>query len=369
MDFAFSEEQNMLREQVRSFLAKGFPSERVAEIADAEGETTLKDLAWGDLAGLGLLGLSSPEESGGAGMSFLEEAVVFEETGYALYPGPYFSTVGLAIPALERDPSLLAKVVAGDVSATLAFAEPGGDPRLGTGAQPTTKAEVSGDAVRLTGTKHLVPDLGEANVVVVTAAIDGGTALVAVDLADATGLTVKRSTTMDPTRPLSVLELDGATGTLLAGPQDSAEVLSRIRIRALAALALESVGIAQKMLDLANAHAKERKQFDKPIGTYQAVSHQIADSYVATELARSLSYWAAWSVAEDEGAELAALTAKAFASEAAVLACERCIQVHGGIGFTWEHIAHRYYKRAQWIESFDGYPAQQRAALADHLLA
>jgi alkylation response protein AidB-like acyl-CoA dehydrogenase len=137
----------------------------------------------------------------------------------------------------------------------------------------------------------------------------------------------------------------------------------------LAALALEAVGIAAKALELAVAHAKTREQFGRPIGVYQAVSHQLADTYVETELARSLAYWAAWCVAErDEQAPVAVAAAKAYAGEAAVASCERSIQVHGGIGFTWEHVLHRYYTRALWIEAFGGYGSRHRAAVAAWLL-
>jgi alkylation response protein AidB-like acyl-CoA dehydrogenase len=137
----------------------------------------------------------------------------------------------------------------------------------------------------------------------------------------------------------------------------------------LTALALEAVGISQKALDLGVEYAKEREQFGRKIGVYQAVSHALADTYVETELARSLAYWAAWSVAEDdEQAPIAAAAAKAYASDAAVVACERSIQVHGGIGFTWEHVLHEYYKRALWIQAYDGYPRRQRARVAAWLL-
>ena len=137
----------------------------------------------------------------------------------------------------------------------------------------------------------------------------------------------------------------------------------------LASLALEAVGIAQKALDLGVEYAKEREQFGRKIGVYQAVSHQLADTYVETELARSLAYWAAWCVDNDpDQAAVAVAAAKAAASEAAVAACERAIQVHGGIGFTWEHPLHLYYKRAQWIESFEGFGATHRATVAASLL-
>jgi alkylation response protein AidB-like acyl-CoA dehydrogenase len=137
----------------------------------------------------------------------------------------------------------------------------------------------------------------------------------------------------------------------------------------LAALSLEAVGIASKALELALDHAKTREQFGKPIGTYQAVSHQLSDTYVETELARSLAYWAAWCVAEgDEQADVACAAAKVYCGDAAVAACERSIQIHGGIGFTWEHVLHVYYKRALWIQAYGGYPSKHRATIAAFLL-
>jgi alkylation response protein AidB-like acyl-CoA dehydrogenase len=136
-----------------------------------------------------------------------------------------------------------------------------------------------------------------------------------------------------------------------------------------AALSLEAVGIAARVLELAVDYAKTREQFGRPIGVYQAVSHQLADTYVETELARSLAYWAAWCVAEeDEQAPIAVAAAKAYCGDAAVAACERSIQVHGGIGFTWEHVLHVYYKRALWIQAFGGYAREHRAQIAAWLL-
>jgi alkylation response protein AidB-like acyl-CoA dehydrogenase len=137
----------------------------------------------------------------------------------------------------------------------------------------------------------------------------------------------------------------------------------------LAALSLEAVGIAAKVLELAVEYAKTREQFGRPIGVYQAVSHKLADTYVETELARSLAYWAAWCVAEgDEQAPVAVAAAKAYCGDAVVSACERSIQVHGGIGFTWEHVLHEYYKRALWIQGFGGYGREHRAEIAAWLL-
>jgi alkylation response protein AidB-like acyl-CoA dehydrogenase len=144
---------------------------------------------------------------------------------------------------------------------------------------------------------------------------------------------------------------------------------SRPENERLATLALEAVGIGKKALDLGVEHAQNREQFGRKIGVYQAVSHQLADTFVETELARSLAYWAAWCVAEDdEQAPVAVAAAKAYAADAAVAACERSIQVHGGIGFTWEHVLHEYYKRALWIQAYGGYPRVQRAKIAAWLL-
>jgi alkylation response protein AidB-like acyl-CoA dehydrogenase len=295
MNFAFTDEQEQLKQEARSFLA-------------GKAEPT-----WKELAELGWLGVSVPEELGGAGLGFLEEAVLFEELGRALYAGPYFATVGLALPALGDEE--LSRVASGE---------------------ERWSAEVDG----------LVPDLGSVDWVVT----DDGAAR-----ADGEVLP-----TVDETRPLGRLAPDGER-TGLPGMLD--------RSRTLAALACEAVGVAQKVLELGVEYASTRHQFGKPIGVYQAVSHKLADTYVETELGRSLAYWAAWCVAEgEEEAPLAAAAAKAFCAEAAVAACERAIQVHGGIGFTWEHVLHRYYKRAQWIESFWGFPAEHRAAVADQML-
>jgi alkylation response protein AidB-like acyl-CoA dehydrogenase len=309
--FAFTAEQEALRSEARRYLEERFPAERVAELADSEAGWD--PTSWGELAELGWLGVSVAEEEGGAGLGFLEEAVLLEELGRALYPGPYFSTVALALPALGSDER--GRVAAGETR---------------------WSAEVDG----------LVPDLALVDRVVTE---EGA--------APAGGQTLE---TMDSTRRL---------GRLAPGPRDPLPGgVDRPRLRA--ALALEAVGIAQRGLEYGIEHAKERHQFGKPIGVYQAVSHSLVDSFMATELARSLAYWAAWCVAEgDPEGAVAAAAAKSYASEAAVSACERSIQVLGGIGFTWEHPLHRYYKRAQWIQAFDGFPASQRAEIADRLLA
>jgi alkylation response protein AidB-like acyl-CoA dehydrogenase len=317
MDFAFTAEQQALQAQARSFLAERFPPERVAELADSD--TGWDPGSWRELAELGWLGVSVAEEHGGAGLGFVEEAILLEELGRALYPGPYLSTIGLALPALGAEE--LGAVVSGEVR---------------------WSASLDGS---------LVPDLGIVDRVVV---VENGDARAV----SAVGNVLE---TVDSTRRLGRLS-----------PQDGTPMsadISLLRPRALAALAAEAVGIGGRALELGVEHAKTRTQFGRPIGVYQAVSHKLADSYLEMELARSLSYWSAWCVAEDDPqVRVAAASAKAYAAEAAVAACERSIQVLGGIGFTWEHMLHRYYKRAQWIQAFGGSSAALRAGVVEALL-
>jgi alkylation response protein AidB-like acyl-CoA dehydrogenase len=359
VDFAFSEEQQMLRQQASALLADRSSPERVVELA--QSDEGWDPSLWKELASLGWTGLSLSEEYGGSGMNFVDEAVILEELGYALYPGPYFSTVGLALPAFRDDEELATRVASGDASVTLAWAEEGA-PFL-TSAGGEVRAEKDGERWRLSGTKVLVPDLNAASDILVVARAGDGSGIWHVRADD---VQVEVLTTMDTTRRLGRVDLSNAEARVLVEPGSTDDVLEEVRLRALASLALEAVGIAQRALDLAQEYTKERKQFDKPIGSYQAVAHQVADTYMETELARSLAYWAAWSVAADrEQATRAVPAAKSFAGEAAVAACERSIQVHGGIGFTWEHVLHRFYKRAQWINSFDGFGPRHRAALAD----
>ena len=304
MDFAFTPEQEELRAQARAFLE------------------THPDPSWQELAELGWTGVSVAEENGGAGLGFLEEAILHEEMGRALTHAPFWSTVAVVLPALPAD--LQAEVVRGEASWTLA----------------------SGP---------LVADLDTATRI----AYVGGDTIWELDGAEREVLQ-----TNDVTRPLGVVS-GGEAGRRLA----SSELLPHLRARSLAALALEACGVGSRALELAVAYANEREQFGKPIGTYQAVSHPLATTLMELELGRSLALFAAWCIAEDDArAPLAAAAANAHCSDAAVAACERSIQVHGGIGFTWEHVLHRLYKRALWIQAWEASGGQLRAEIADHLL-
>jgi hypothetical protein len=248
--------------------------------------------------------------------------VLFEELGRALYHGPYFSTIALTLPALPGD--LQAEVAAGEASWTLALGP-------------------------------LVSDLDTADRI----AVIGGDGIYELEGGERETLQ-----TSDETRPLGAVR-GGETGRRLA----DSTVLDEIRRRALVALALEACGVARRALEHAIEHVTTREQFGKPIGVYQAISHPLADSFTRLELARSLSLWAAWCVAtNDEQAPVAAAAAKSFASEASVFVCEAAIQAHGGIGFTWEHVLHRLYKRALWIESFLASGTRLRAEIAAQLL-
>jgi alkylation response protein AidB-like acyl-CoA dehydrogenase len=299
MDFAFTDEQLELKRQARAWLSERYPLDR-----DWDGAQNDR---WSELAQLGWLDVAEAE------LGFVEEALLLEELGYALYPGPYLATVGFALTALG--PEDRAAVAAGSVK---------------------WSAEING----------LTPWLGSVDKVV---DMDGSAQ-------DARG---EELPTVDPSRPVGRLER--TNGTPLPGPRDIP--------RARTAMAAEAVGVAQRVLELGIEHASTRKQFGKPIGVYQAVSHQLANTYADVELARSLVYWAAWCVAEeDEQAPVAAAAAKAFAAEAAVAACERSIQVHGGTGFTWEHPLHRFYKRALWLEGLGSRPSELRGEVADAVL-
>ncbi len=360
MDFAFSDDQDELRAAARRLLTDRLPDARLHELADSADGTD--PALWAELVGLGWVGLSAPAGGG----SFLDEAVLLEEAGYALLPAPLLATV-IAEPALVR----------GDQDATtatvLAWAEPSGPLAFEEPDRVETTADDGPGGWSLTGTKSDLPDLGGAQQVVVLARTTAGPALFLTTALDGR-LTLH---TTDGTRRIGELTLDHAPATLLADAADTPALLASMRRRALAGIALESVGLAARMLATATTQASTREQFGRVIGTYQAVSHHVADMYLRTELARSLAYRAAWCIDALEGdpgslsegeVDSACAAAKAAATEAAVFAAEGAIQVLGGIGMTWEHVAHRFYKRALADQSWAGLPARHRETVAAALL-
>ena len=380
MDLTPTDEQRALREAARELLAARMPLARLTALADepAGGEPAI----WPELAELGWLGVSVPERLGGAGMGLLEETILLEESAAALLPAPLFATVALALPALlaagAEEP--VAAVAQGRLRATLAWADPDGDAALSEASAPRAQAAAvsAGDGeATVSGRKTWVPDADRVDALVVVAREAGEPVLLLVGR-DEPGVAVRPLATVDATRPLAAVELEGARGRLLARGAAAAAALERVRARALTLAAAEAVGIAQRVLDLACAYAGERRQFGRPIGSYQAVGHALADVYVEVELSRSLVVWAALAVDAAQhdrergpgaDAELAVASAAAKAMPAAVAACERAIQVHGGIGTTWESPLHRWYKRALALAALDGPAARSRARVADLVLA
>ena len=345
MDFAFSQEQEMLRAAAREWLADRYPAERVAELADSDAGWD--PAVWGELTELGWL-----DED----LDLLELAVLAEEAGYALLPAPWFSTIGLATPALGGPPTR---------PTTLAWADDAASTLREAAASVACRADDDVDGWRLTGVKRAVPDVGVSEEAVVVARTPEQVGLFRVDLTahrEAVGVLP----TVDGTRRLGELRLDGTPAEPVGEPGSAPAVLRSVRRRARSLLACEAVGLSRRALDMAVEYAKTRTQFNRPIGSYQGVSHRLSDVYAALALARSLAYRAAWCVsADDPAAEEAVATASVAAVRAGVGGCENAIQAMGGIGFTWDHPLHRFYKRAEWIAAFDGTPATEKAELAE----
>ncbi|HET9733560.1 MAG TPA: acyl-CoA dehydrogenase family protein [Acidimicrobiales bacterium] len=369
MNFAFSEEQEELRKSVRRFLEDKSPVSEVRRLMETtEG---YDQAVWSQMANqLGLQGLSIPEEFGGSGFSYVELIVVLEEMGRALLCAPYFSTVALAANAIltsgddAAKKELLPGIASGETIATLAITEDNGRWDF-DGIQ--LRASRSGDGYTLDGHKMFVLDGHTANLIVVAARSDAGVSLFAVD-GDASGLTRTALATMDQTRKQARLEFS-ATPARLIGTDGGAEAgLSKALDLAVVALAAEQVGGAQRCLDMSVQYAKDRIQFGRPIGSFQAIKHKCADMLLEVESAKSAAYYAGWAAADDSD-ELPVVSslAKAYCSEAYFHAAAENIQIHGGIGFTWEHDAHLYFKRAKSSELLFGDPTYHRELLAQRI--
>ena len=360
MDFGFNQEQELLRATARKFFESECTSEFVrARMAEPAGVT---DGFWAKLAEQGWLGLIYPEEYGGAGLGFVDLTVLMEEMGRAVMPGPFFSTVllgGLTIleaGSAAQKKEWLDKISAGEAKVTLAFTEPNA---RWDAAAVTVTARESGGTFTLSGTKLFVLDAHLADALVVVARTregkrpEEGLSLFLVPRG-AKGVDVKLLPTMDQTRKLCEVTFTDVTvgADALLGPKDGAwSPLSRVLDRATVALCAEMCGGAQRVLDMTTEYAKIRIAFGKPIGSYQGVKHKAADMLVEIENAKSLTYYAAWAVDENvPEAPLAASMAKAYVSDAFRKAAGAGIQLHGGIGFTWEHDLHLYFKRAKSSE-------------------
>jgi alkylation response protein AidB-like acyl-CoA dehydrogenase len=369
MDFAFSEEQEELRTAVHRFLVEKSPETEVRRLM--ETERGYDPAVWAQMADqLGLQSLTIPEEYGGSGFTYVELIVVLEEMGGALLCAPFFSSVVLAANAIlasgdeEAKKQLLPGIASGDTIGTLALTEENGRWDL-SGISCT--ATVTGDEWTLNGHKMFVVDGLVADLIVVAARSEDGISLYAVN-ADARGLTRTPLATMDQTRKQARLEFDDTPAWLIGTQGEAKGALSKTLDLAAVALAAEQVGGAQRVLDTAVEYAKTRIQFGRPIGSFQAIKHKCADMLLEVESARSAAYYAGWAAAEnsDELPVVASL-AKSYCSEAYFHAAAENIQIHGGIGFTWEHPAHLYFKRAKSSELLFGDPTYHRELLAQRI--
>jgi alkylation response protein AidB-like acyl-CoA dehydrogenase len=369
MMFGISAEQEELRTSVRRFLADRAPLPRVRELMGTG--TGLDTDVWAQAGTqLGLQGIAIPEEYGGSGFSFAEQAIVLEELGAGLYTGPYLASAVLAATALLASPDedarkdLLPGIASGQTIAALAFTEDGGswDP-----AAIRLAAVQDGGGWVLDGHKAFVLDGAVASLLLTVAATGDGLSLFAVD-AGAAGLTVTALPALDETRGLARLEFTSVTGRLIGTPGDATAILGHVLDVAAIALAAEQLGGAQRVLDMAVSYAKVREQFGRPIGSFQAIKHRCADLLAEVESLRSAVAYAAAAVA-DGSSEVPVLASliKAYASEVYFHAAAENIQIHGGIGFTWEHDAHLYFKRAKASELFLGDGSYHRERLAQRI--
>ncbi len=369
MNFAFTDEQDELRKTVRSFLEAKSPESAVRE--QMETEAGYDAAVWSQMAEqMGLQGLHIPEEYGGSGFSYVELGIVLEEMGRALLCAPYFSTVVLAANTLllagddGAKADYLPGIAAGATIATVAYTEPSGK---WDESGITLEAVPAGDGYALSGTKMYVLDGHTADLLIVAGRAPGGTSLFAVD-GGADGLTRTALSTMDQTRKQARLEFAGTPARLIGAEGAGWDVLHRVLDLVAVGLAAEQVGGAQKVLEMAVEYAKVRVQFGRPIGSFQAIKHKCADMLLEVESAKSAAYYGMWCAAEmnDELPSVASL-AKAYCSEAYFHATAENIQIHGGIGFTWEHPAHLYFKRAKSSELLFGDPTYHRELLAQRI--
>ena len=374
MNFAFSDEQEQLRDAVRKFLEAKSPSaevRRLMETTEGYDEAVWKQMA----QELGLQSLHLPEAHGGQGFTFVELGIVLEEMGRVLLCAPYFSTVALAANAImnagsdEQQGAFLPGIAAGETIAALAFTEPNGK---WDASGITMEAQGNGDSYTLDGTKMFVIDGHVANQIVVVARLSGtngedGISFFSVD-GDASGLTRTPLATMDQTRKQARLDFSGVAATPLGDPGSGWAALSKTLDQAAVCLSNEMVGGAQKVLEMSVDYAKVRVQFGRPIGSFQAIKHKCADMLLEVESAKSAAYYASWAAAEDnEELPVVASLAKAYCSDAYFHAAAENIQIHGGIGFTWEHDAHLYFKRAKSSELLFGDPSYHRELLAQRI--
>jgi acyl-CoA dehydrogenase len=365
MNFDFPDEMKQMRDEARRFLTERCPPATARRVLETDVPYD-RDL-WQEMARMGWTGAAIPEEYGGAGLGHLAVCVLAEELGRAIAPVPFSSSVYLATEAIlaygsaEQKQHWLPRLAAGEAIGTFAHAEQPGiaDPR---------RLTASVQDGRLTGSKRAVPDGDIADFAVV--AVNGGRGawLYLVDLA-AQGVTRESVETFDPSRSHARIAFAGAAAEPLAGA-DSAEQVRRLLDRAAVMMAFEQLGNAEAALGMARDYALQRYAFGRPIGSFQAIKHKLAEVYIAVELARSNAYYGAWALHTD-AAELpiAASVARIAACDAGWIATKENIQTHGGMGFTWQFDCHLYYRRARLLGLALGAAREWKHRLIDALSA
>jgi alkylation response protein AidB-like acyl-CoA dehydrogenase len=374
VDFGFNEEQEMLRQSARGLLEKECPAAAVRRLMD--DERGYDPALWKKMAELGWTGLVLPDSFGGAGLGWIDLVVVLEEMGRVVLPSPFIWTVlfGEAVsragsPVMKS--ALLPRLAAGEIIATLAWMEPAGAWNPDAIVMPAVREDTG---FRLEGVKLYVPDAHVASHILVAARTGGegarGVTLFALD-AKRAGVAITPLKTMDQTRKLSEVKFTGVhvePEEVVGEIGDGWKVLSAVIDRGKLMVAAEMMGGAQKVLETAVEYAKIRTQFGRPIGAFQAIQHKCANMVVEIEGAKSAVYYAAWALANQvPDAPLAAAVAKAAASDAYRRAAADGIQVHGGIGFTWEHDLHLYFKRAKSSEFTFGDASYNRELVAQQI--
>lgn len=353
VDFSQSDEQQMLRDLASKWLADKSDSERVRELMQTD--TGFDEAEWAELAGMGLLALPVPEELGGAGMGWSEAGVVAEQMGRRLLCAPWLSSAVLATAVLLE--------VRGDAADELLGAMASGE-RRATLAHRTGDTDVALDGETLSGTARFVLDGVSADVLLVPVQANGGTTLVAVDSSQASATPMP---VLDLTRKQAEVSFDGADVTVLS--DDAGDAMGRATTIGAVVLANEQVGGAQEVLEMSVEYGRSRKQFGRAIGSYQALKHRMAETLKEVEAAKSAAYHAVRTLDTDDAEEtlIASTIAVSYCGEVYERAAGHNIQNHGGIGFTWEHDAHLYFKRAKSSKLLFGGGGAWRSRLADHL--
>ena len=365
MEFDFSEEQELLRSTARSFLEEHAPLSLCREVLESE-DLYSRDL-WKQVAEAGWLGTAIPEGYGGSGFGALELAVIAEELGRSLAPIPVSSSIYVAAEALllagseSQREQYLPGLASGERIGTFAFPEQLGQ----NGAAFETRFEDG----RVTGRKFPVPDGGVADFAIVSARSSAGKLLCIVDLR-AGGSEGRPARSFDPSRSMMQLSFRDVPAEVLGEEGQGAELAERLLDRAAALLAFEQVGGASRALEITRDFALHRFAFGRPVGSFQAIKHNLADRWSEIEIARSNAYYAAWALAGDEPElGVAAGLARATACEAFTSMSEEMIQVHGGVGYTWEYDCHLFYRRARWLSALLGGPSVWKQKIMDRLPA